>query len=106
MLQQREAHHQIRHPLTTSSISNLLHVFDEPGDVEELRYWTHLTRFFVDHHCCADTTIRMAATRDLSPLSFWTMDQVCEVSKSSHQRQREPVASRFCNSNLVLHVMS
>src|ERR1043165_768561 len=34
------------------------------------------------------------------------MNQICKVGKRTHQREREPVTSRFGDTNLVLHVMS
>ncbi len=47
----------------------------------------------------------MATAGNLPPLSLRTMYQIRKVSKRAHQRKREPVACRFSDTDLVLHVM-
>src|SRR5437868_1684057 len=60
VLQKRQTHHDVRHPLATRSVGDLLHVFNQSRNVQKLRYWPHLSGFLVDHHCRANTAIRMA----------------------------------------------
>src|SRR6185436_20347721 len=37
VLQKREPHHDVRHPLAARSVSDFLHVFDETRNVQKLR---------------------------------------------------------------------
>ena len=85
VLEQSEAHHQIREPLAACRIGDVLHVLDESLNVQELRNRSHLLRFFVDHHRRADTAIRVAAARHLSPFRFRPVNDVRKIGERSHQ---------------------
>src|SRR6185369_3825239 len=105
VLQQRQTHHDVRHPFTASGVRDLLHVFHETRYVQKLRHWTHLSVFFVDHHCRADAAVRVTTARNLAPLGIRTVNEIRKVRKGAHQRKREPIARGFGNTNLVLHVV-
>src|SRR6185436_2368515 len=105
VLQKRQTHHDVRNPLAARCVGDLLHVSDETRNMQKLRHRTHLFVFLVDHHRRADATVRVASAGDLSPFGVWTMYKIRKVSKRSHQRQREPIARRFSDTNLVLHIV-
>src|SRR6185503_2670661 len=106
MLQQSKAHHDVRHPLAARSISDLLHVFHQSRNIQKLRHWIHLAGFFIDHHGSTNATVRVTTARYLAPFCLWTMHEICKVSKRSHQREREPIARGFSDTDLVLHIVS
>src|ERR1051326_56577 len=85
VLQERQTHHDVRHPLATRRVSDLLHVFHETRNVQKLRHRTHLFEFLVDHHRSTNTAVRVTAAGNLSPLSLWTVNEVREVGKRAHQ---------------------
>jgi hypothetical protein len=84
VLQERQTHHQVRHPLATRCVRDLLHIFDEPRNVQKLRHRTHLFEFFIDHHRGADAAVRVATAGNLSPFSFGSVYEIREVSEGSH----------------------
>src|SRR6185369_12423991 len=65
----------------------------------------HLFEFLVDHHCRTDTAVRVTTAGNLAPFSLWTVNEIGKVRERAHQRQREPVACRFSDTDLVLHVV-
>src|SRR5215204_522778 len=84
VFQQRQTHHQVRHPLATRSVRNLLHVLYETRNIQELRNRTHLFVFFIDHHRCTYATVRVTSARYLSPFSLWPVNKVGKVGKGAH----------------------
>src|ERR1051325_8586430 len=99
MLQERQAHHDVRHPLAARCVSDLLHVFDKTRNVQKLRHGTHLSVFLVDHHRGTNAAIRVTTARYLAPLSLWTMHEIRKIRESAHQRKREPIACRLSDAN-------
>src|SRR5215510_9191307 len=106
VFQKRQPHHDVRHPFTARGVGDLLHVLNQTRNIKKFRYWSHFFVFLVDHHGRADATIRVTTARHLAPLRLWSMDEVGEISKRTHQRKWEPIARRLGNANLVLHVVS
>ena len=72
---------------------------------KKLRHWTHLARFLVNHHCRAHAAVRMATARDLAPFGLRSVNQIREIRKGAHQRQRKPIARRLCDTNLILNIV-
>src|SRR6185369_147655 len=85
VFQEREPHHEVRHPLAARRVRDLLHVFDETRNVQELRHRTHLFEFLIDHHRGSDTAVRVTTAGNLAPLGLWTMYEIREVCEGSHQ---------------------
>src|SRR5262249_6127991 len=104
VLEQRQTHHDVREPFFASGIGNLLHVLDQSRDVQKLRNGGHFFGLLVDHQGCSDAAVRMTTAAYLPPFSFGSMDQIGEVRKSSHQRNREPIPRWLCNADLFFHV--
>src|SRR6185437_11440891 len=85
MLQKSQSHHDIRRPLAARRVSDLAHVLHEPRYIEKSRDRAHLFGFFVNHYCCANTAVRVAAAGNLSPVRFRTVHQIGKISERSHQ---------------------
>src|SRR5258705_10012333 len=105
MLQQRQPHHDVGHPLSARGVSDLLHVLNEARDIKEFRNRSHLLAFLINHHCRSDTAVWMTATRNLTPFCLRAVYQIREIGKRSHQRQREPITSWFGDTDLTLHIV-
>ena len=78
---------------------------NEARDIQELGNRSELLGLLVDHHCRAHAAIRMASAADLAPIGAGSVNQVREVRERAHQRKREPVACRFGDTDLGLHVV-
>ncbi len=85
-------------------IGDVLHVRDQSLDVQELRHRRHFFCFLVDHHRRADAAVRVAAAGNLSPFGLRPVNHVGEIGERAHQRKREPIARRFGDADLFLHV--
>ena len=85
MLEQRQSHHQIRHPLAAGGVRDLLHVFDQARNVQELRHWTHLASFLINHDGRAHPAVRVTTAGDLAPIGIRPVHEIRKVSKGAHQ---------------------
>ena len=47
----------------------------------------------------------MAAAAQLAPIRVRSVDQIGEIGERAHEGDREPVANRFAESGLILHVV-
>ena len=61
ILEQCEAHHEIREPLAAVRVRDVLHIGDQALNVQELRHGSHLFRILIDHDGRADAAVRVAA---------------------------------------------
>src|SRR6266478_1723304 len=76
VLEQRQAHHNIRHPLAARRVGNLLHVLDKARDIQKLRHRPHLFAFLVDHYRGANATVWVTTAGDLAPFCPWAMYKI------------------------------
>src|SRR6185295_15091878 len=78
VLQKRQTHHDVRHPLAARRVSDLLHVLHQTRNVQELRNWPHLFVFLVDHHGRTHTAVRVTTAGNLTPFRLWTVNEIRE----------------------------
>src|SRR2546422_11771076 len=72
-----------RSPFFAAGIGDLLHITDEPWDVQELGDRSVLLGFFVDHHRRAHAAVGMAAAAYLTPVGTGTVDEIGKDRKST-----------------------
>ena len=73
--------------------------------VEERRDGHGFLGFLVDHHAHADAAVGMAAAGQVAPFGLRTVDQIGPVGEGGHEGDREPVADRLAEADLILHVV-
>src|SRR5689334_25437719 len=61
--------------------------------------------FLVAHDRHADTAVRMAAATELAPIGVRSMRQISKIGKRTHEADREPIAHRFANADLILYIV-
>ncbi len=88
-------------------VVDLGNIFRQLVAVQECRDRNRFLGFLVDHHRHARAAVRMATAAQLAPVVFHVVDvhQVGPVAERSHEADREPVAGRFAEAGLILHVM-
>src|SRR5579863_2099122 len=106
VLEQRQAHHEVRGPLAAPGVGDLVDVGDEAGDIEELGDRRPLLVLLIDHQRRAHAAVGVAAAAYLAPLRLGSVDQVGEVGEGAHQRDGKPVARGLGDAHLPLHIGS
>src|SRR5207248_3226237 len=91
--------------LPTTGIRQLLHVRHKSGDIQELWYRSEFLCLLVDHQRGSDSAVRVATATDLTPIGSRAVDEIGKIRERSHQRQREPIASRFRDTDLAANII-
>ena len=102
---QRQRHADDREPLAARRVVDAGDVLRQLGGVQERRDRHRFLGFLVDHQRHADAAVRVAAAGQVSPVGGGAVHQVGPVAERAGERNREPVARRFADARLVLHVV-
>ena len=101
----RERHADDAPELAARAVVDLRDVLRELLAVQERGDRHGFLGLLVDHDREADAAVRMAAAVQLAPIRLRPVRQIGPIGEGAHERDREPVADRFAQSDLILHVV-
>ena len=105
VLHQRQRHTYRRQEFAPAGVVDVFQILGDRLRVEERRDRDGLLRLLVDHHRHADAAVRVAPAREIAPFRARPVYEVSPVGERAHERDREPVAHRLAETNLLLDVV-